>query len=247
MLRSSFSWVLLPILLTAVSCTWVHRPLSLRYASYNVQGRQADTSMVRFLEPYAGVLRRSMDDSLGWLPVTLTKELPDGTLGNFMADSYLRMAQRRFDSSVQVAFVNHGGIRLNAIQAGRLRRGAVYEVMPFDNELVLLRVTGAQLKAYLDHIAKEGGGGVAGVRMTFREGRAEEVFVQGRPLDPAAMYTMANSDYTVLSGSYAGLRTVPVRRTGYLLRDATIDYCTAFRDAGRPIAVDTVKRIQHVP
>lgn len=58
---------------------------------------------------------------------------------------------------------------------------------------------------------------------------------------------MANSDYTVLSGSYAGLRSVPVRRTGYLLRDATIDYCIAFRDAGRPISIDTVKRIQHVP
>jgi 2',3'-cyclic-nucleotide 2'-phosphodiesterase (5'-nucleotidase family) len=247
MSRSNFPRFLLPILLVAVSCNWVHRPVSLRYASYNVQGRQVDTSMARFLEPFSGVLRRSMEDSLGWLPVTLMKELPDGTLGNFMADSYLEMAKRRFDSSAQVAFVNHGGIRLNAIQAGRLRRGAVYEVMPFDNELVLLRVTGGQLKAYLDHIAKEGGGGVAGVRMSIREGRAEDILVQGRPLDPAATYLMANSDYTVLSGSYAGLRGIPVRRTGYLLRDATIDYCTAFRDAGRPIAIDTVKRIQHVP
>lgn len=247
MFRSHYPRVLLPLLLAAASCTWVHRPLSIRYASYNVQGRQADTSMLRFLEPYAGVLRRTMDDSLGWLPVTLAKELPDGTLGNFMADSYLQMAKRRFDSSVQVAFVNHGGIRLNAIQSGRLRRGTVYEVMPFDNELLLLRVTGAQLKAYLDHIAREGGGGVAGVRMSFREGRAEDILVQGRPLDPAATYLMANSDYTVLSGSYAGLRSVPVRRTGYLLRDATIDYCIAFRDAGRPISIDTVKRIQHVP
>lgn len=156
MFRSHYPRVLLPLLLAAASCTWVHRPLSIRYASYNVQGRQADTSMLRFLEPYAGVLRRTMDDSLGWLPVTLAKELPDGTLGNFMADSYLQMAKRRFDSSVQVAFVNHGGIRLNAIQSGRLRRGTVYEVMPFDNELLLLRVTGAQLKAYLDHIAREG-------------------------------------------------------------------------------------------
>jgi 2',3'-cyclic-nucleotide 2'-phosphodiesterase (5'-nucleotidase family) len=240
MSRSNFPRFLLPILLVAVSCNWVHRPVSVRYASYNVQGRQVDTSMVRFLEPFSGVLRRSMEDSLGWLPVTLMKELPDGTLGNFMA-------KRRFDSSVQVAFVNHGGIRLNSIQAGRLRRGVIYEIMPFDNELVLLRVTGTQLKAYLDHIAKEGGGGVAGVRMSFRGGRAEDILVQGRPLDPDATYLMANSDYTVLSGSYAGLRAIPVRRTGYLLRDATIDYCTAFRDAGRPIAIDTVKRIQHVP
>jgi 2',3'-cyclic-nucleotide 2'-phosphodiesterase (5'-nucleotidase family) len=238
--------VLLSFLLLAASCTWVHSPRSLRYASYNVQGRLADTSMTRFLDPYAGILRRTMDDSLGWLPVTLLKELPDGTLGNFMADSYLRMAQRRYDSSVQVAFVNHGGIRLNAVQSGRLRRGTVYEVMPFDNELVLLSVSGAQLKGYLDHIASEGGGGVAGLRMTFRNGKAEDISIQGRPLDPEGSYMMANSDYTVLSGSYAGLRNLRLRRTGYLLRDATIDYCTSFRDAGKPIVVDTVKRIQHV-
>ena len=246
--RPRFLRSVLPVLvLWMASCATVQRPQSLRYSSYNVLGRQADTAMLRFLEPYAGVLRRSMDDSLGWLPQPLQKGLPDGTLGNFMADSYLRMAQRRFDSGVQVAFINHGGIRLNAIASGRLRRGTVYEAMPFDNELVLLRITGLQLQGYLDHIASEGGGGVAGLRMTIRDGKAIDVRVQGRPLDAAASYLMANSDYTVLSGSYAGLRGIPIRRTGYLLRDATIDYCTSYRDAGRPIQIDTEKRIQHVP
>jgi len=230
-----------------VSCATVPRPQSLRYTSYNIQGLGVDSSMLGFLEPYSGRLRRTMDDSLGWLPETLTKGMPDPGLGHFLADTYLSMARQRFDSGVQVAFINAGGIRLNNLPAGRLRRGAVYEVMPFDNELVILRVTGAQLQAYLDHIAAEGGGGVSGLRMTIREGRAVDVTVQGRPLDPGAVYVMANSDYTVFSSGYPGFRALPVRRTGYLLRDATIDYCIRFRDAGRPIGVSLDKRIQHVP
>jgi len=188
-----------------------------------------------------------MDDSLGWLPIDLSKGLPDGSLGNFLADSYLRMAQRRVDSSVQVAFINHGGIRLNQVSAGLLRRGTVYEVMPFDNELLIVYLTGAQLKGYLDHIAAEGGGGVAGLEMRIREGKAIDIRVRGHPLDTAARYGMANSDYTVLSSNYTGMRGLPFRRTSYLLRDATIDYCTQFREAGLPIHVDTQKRIQHVP
>jgi 2',3'-cyclic-nucleotide 2'-phosphodiesterase (5'-nucleotidase family) len=231
----------------SVSCSTVHRPRSLRYTSYNIQATAVDSPMLGFLEPYSGRLRRTMDDSLGWLPATLSKVMPDPSLGHFLADTYLAMARARFDSGVQVAFINAGGIRLNTLPAGRLRRGAVYEVMPFDNELVILRVTGAQLQSYLDHIAAEGGGGVSGLRMTIREGKAVDVTVQGRPLDPGATYLMANSDYTVLSGSYTGLRALPVRRTGYLLRDATIEYCTRFRDAGRPIGVSLDKRIQHVP
>jgi len=230
-----------------VSCSTVHRPQSLRYTSYNIQGPGSDTAMSALLEPYSDRLRRTMDDSLGWLPATLTKGMPDPSLGHFLADTYLAMARLRFDSGVQVAFLNAGGIRLNALAPGRLRRGSVYEVMPFDNELVILRVTGVQLQGYLDHIAAEGGGGVAGLRMSIRQGRALDVTVQGRPLDTGTTYLMANSDYTVFSGSYTGFRALPVRRTGYLLRDATIDYCTRFRDAGRPIGVSLDKRIQHVP
>jgi hypothetical protein len=111
---------------------------------------------------------------------------------------------------------------------------------------VILKVTGAQLQAYLDFVSAEGGGGIAGVKMTISGKKATDVRVDGKPIDPAATYVMANSDYTVFSGGFGGLKTLPVRRTGYLLRDATIDYCLDFRQRGLPIVVDTEKRIRNV-
>lgn len=187
-----------------------------------------------------------MLDTVGLMPVSIRKELPDGALGNFLADSYLAMARRKFDPSVQMAFLNNGGIRINQMAAGQVLRSSIFEVMPFDNEMVILKVTGAQLQAYLDFIAAEGGGGIAGVMMTISGKKATKVKIGGKPIDPQVTYVMANSDYTVFSGGFGGLKSLPVRRTGYLLRDATIDYCLDFRQRGLPIAVDTEKRISHV-
>lgn len=222
------------------------KPSLLQYSGYNIQRIAADSSVSAMLRPYATEVSRKMLDTVGNASVLMRKELPDGALGNFLADSYLTMARRKFDPSVQIAFLNNGGIRINQIPAGPILRGTIYEVMPFDNEMVILKVTGAQLQAYLDFVSAEGGGGIAGVKMTISGKKATDVRVDGKPIDPAAMYVMANSDYTVFSGGFGGLKTLPVRRTGYLLRDATIDYCLDFRQRGLPIVVDTEKRIRNV-
>lgn len=222
------------------------KPSLLQYSGYNIQRIAADSSVSAMLRPYATEVSRKMLDTVGNASVLMRKELPDGALGNFLADSYLTMARRKFDPSVQMAFLNNGGIRINQIPAGPILRGTIYEVMPFDNEMVILKVTGAQLQAYLDFVSAEGGGGIAGVKMTIAGKKAMDVRVDGKPIDPAATYVMANSDYTVFSGGFGGLKTLPVWRTGYLLRDATIDYCLDFRQRGLPIVVDTEKRIKNV-
>lgn len=223
------------------------RPMSMQYAGYNIQQATTDSAMNGLLGPYARKVGETMNDVVAELGTTLTKQSPDGTLGNFLADSYLAMARKRYDTAAEVAFINSGGIRLNNIQAGPLRRGTIYEVMPFDNQMVVLKLTGLQLQQYLDHIAAEGGCGIAGVRMTIRQKKAIDILVAGRPIDPARTYTMVNSDYSVNGGGgYNGLRSLPANVTGYLLRDATLDYCVQFKSEGRPILQSKEKRIINV-
>jgi 2',3'-cyclic-nucleotide 2'-phosphodiesterase (5'-nucleotidase family) len=229
-----------------VSCDPHYRPQSMQYGGYNISKIIPDSTVSGFLEPYARKVGETMNDVIAELGTPLQKQLPDGTLGNFLADSYLAMARVKFDSSAQMAFLNNGGIRLNSIQAGPLRRGTIYEVMPFDNLMVILTIKGDQLLDYLHHVAAEGGGGIAGVQMTIRDKKAMGVLVGGKPLDPGAFYTMVNSDYTVNGGGYSGLKSLPARQTGYLLRDATIDYCARFRAAGTTIKMSTDKRIKNV-
>jgi 2',3'-cyclic-nucleotide 2'-phosphodiesterase (5'-nucleotidase family) len=240
--RSIFPFFLCSILV--LSCQQHFRPQAVQYAGYGIDQAVQDSSMVNFLKPYAGKVGETMNDVVAELGLTLKKQQPDGSLGNFLADSYLTMARKKFDSGADIAFINNGGIRLNSIQAGPLKRGVIYEVMPFDNLLVILKISGSQLQKYLDHIAAENGCGIAGVQMRIREGKATDILVNGKLLDPTATYTMVNSDYTVNGGGgFNDLRNLPAQKTGYLLREATLDYCAIFRQEGKPVTVSSEKRI----
>jgi 2',3'-cyclic-nucleotide 2'-phosphodiesterase (5'-nucleotidase family) len=227
-----------------VSCHKQFQPQSVQYAGYSVDQSSTDSTVSNFLKPYSSKVGETMNDVMAELGTTLKKELPDGTLGNFMADAYLAMAQKKFDPAADVAFMNNGGIRLNNIQAGPLRRGSIYEVMPFDNLLVILKLTGAQLQQYLDHVAADGGCGIAGVRLTIRDKKATDVFIHNKPIDFSATYTMVNSDYTINGGGgFTLFKDMPIQKTGYLLRDAILDYSADFKASGKPIIVSGEKRI----
>jgi 2',3'-cyclic-nucleotide 2'-phosphodiesterase (5'-nucleotidase family) len=244
MKKTTWLTLFLPLLFSLHACHPYFRPSSVQYSGYNIQQSSRDTVMTGLLQPYAQKVNETMNDVVAELGTTLVKQSPDGSLGSFLADSYLTMARKKFDPAADVAFINSGGIRLNNIQAGPLKRGTIYEVMPFDNQMVVLKLTGQQLQAYLDHVASEGGCGIAGIRMKIRQKKAVDVFIGGRPLDPSAIYTMVNSDYTVNGGGgFSGLRAIPANVTGYLLRDATLDYCSLFKTEGRPILISNEKRI----
>jgi 2',3'-cyclic-nucleotide 2'-phosphodiesterase (5'-nucleotidase family) len=234
------------VILIATSCQQYFRPQSVKYAGYAVEQVATDTVISNFLKPYSTKVGETMNDVVAELPVTLKKELPNNPLGNFMADSYLLMARKKFDASADVAFINNGGIRLNSIQSGPLKRGTIYEIMPFDNILVILKISGTQLKHYLDFIASEGGCGIAGVKMQIRDKKATDILINGKPLEASATYAMVNSDYAVGGGGgYTQFRDLPVQKTGYLLRDATLDYCALSRLQGKPIEISVEKRISN--
>jgi 2',3'-cyclic-nucleotide 2'-phosphodiesterase (5'-nucleotidase family) len=233
-------------LLFIASCHPQYRPSGLQYESYDVKAAVSDTAYESLLGPYRQQVEATMNDIIAELPVDLVKSLPDGSLGNFMADAYLYMAKEKWDTSAALAYMNTGGIRRNGISAGPLRKGAVYELMPFDNLMVIQKVSGQVLQQFLDHIAEEGGGGVAGLTMKIQNKKAVDVKIQGQPIDLNRVYTMVNSDYVVNGGGrFLLFKDLPMNQTGYLLRDAILDYCRIHRQAGKPLPVDTKKRIIH--
>jgi 2',3'-cyclic-nucleotide 2'-phosphodiesterase (5'-nucleotidase family) len=107
-------------------------------------------------------------------------------------------------------------------------------------------VKGTLLKQFLDHIAEEGGGGIAGLQMAIREKKAVNILIQGQPFDPEKTYTVVNSDYVVNGGGrFTAFRGLPAQNTGYLLRDAILDYCAGYQSAGKTIPASADKRIVH--
>ena len=74
--------------------------------------------------------------------------------------------------------------------------------------------------------------------------KAVEVMIGGKPLDPEKTYTMVNSDYILDSGSgIPAFKTLKQNKSGYLMRDAIIQYCQHLQSTGKKISLEPQKRI----
>ena len=102
-----------------------------------------------------------------------------------------------YPDQVDIAVANMGGMRC-AWDAGPVTKRSVFELMPFDNELVVLTLKGEDILALCESFVRYGGQGVAGMRVTAVDDKLAEVTIAGKAVDPQASYTVATSDY--LSG-----------------------------------------------
>lgn len=187
-----------------------------------------------------------MNDVIGNNVFSMEKKQPEGALGNFMADALLYMARTKFKTEVDVATVNYGGVRLTQLPAGSITRGKMYELMPFDNVLILQKMKGSVLQQFLDMTAARGGWPLAGVTMQIKEKKAVNVQINGAPLSPDKDYVMANSDYVANGGDESNmLKTIPQQNIGYLMRDALIDFVIEQTRQGKSISYKEENRITH--
>ncbi len=136
----------------------------------------------------------------------------ESALGDFIADAV------RAHAGTDVALVNSGGIRTDAVTPpGPLTRKTILSFLPFGDLLVTERISGAGLKAALENGVsqwKDVAGRfpqVSGVRFTWSPSRPVgarilSVLVDGRPLAPTHLYTLATNDYLLGGGDgYASL------------------------------------------
>ncbi|MCX8019295.1 MAG: 5'-nucleotidase C-terminal domain-containing protein [Chitinophagaceae bacterium] len=229
---------------------------SVQYKNYRINREVpvSDTTRFSFLNPYRDSLANIMNQIIGYADMTLEKQQPEGTLGNFMADAYLTMAKDKYQTHVDAAFMNYGGIRLTQLPAGPVTLGKIYELMPFDNVLILQKVKGEVLQQFLDLIASRGGWPVSGLTMQIQKEepgksdyKAVNVKIQGKPLNPDAEYIIANSDYIANGGDNAEmLRSIPQISNGYLMRDALVDYIKKLKSEGKNIRVTLENRVSYV-
>lgn len=238
-------FLILSIALLSASCNTTYKAQSLQYKSYRInQQAKADTGAVSFLAPYSKQVNETMNGVIGVADKSLDRTQPESTLGNFMADAFLEMAKQKYGTHVDLAFVNYGGIRLTQLAAGNVTTGKIFELMPFDNLLVLQKVKGDVLQQVFDIMADRGGWPVAGATMQIKDKKAVNITIGGNPLDYTATYTIANSDFIANGGDNANmLRPIPQITNGYLMRDAILDYIKWLKAQGRNISASIEKRV----
>lgn len=235
------------LLLAGVSCSTSYQSSTVQYQNYRINPSQKkDSSLLQFLVPYSEKVNSTMNEVVGLSAISLDKVQPESTLGNFMVDALLTMAREKYNTRVDGALINFGGIRLTQLPKGNITVGKVFELMPFDNLLLLQQLKGSVLQQLLDLAAAKGGWPLAGITMQIRDKKAINIKVGGQPLDPNATYTIANSDFIANGGDNADmLRSIPQITNGYLMRDAILDYIRKWKAAGKEISATIENRVTY--
>ncbi|HUR67542.1 MAG TPA: 5'-nucleotidase C-terminal domain-containing protein [Chitinophagaceae bacterium] len=240
-------FLFLLLIITGISCNTLYETQSLQYRSYRLNETQPkDSAILAFLEPYSEKVNRTMNDVIGIAEQAMDKKQPESTLGNFMADAFLVMAAEKYNTHVDVSFMNYGGIRLTQLASGNVTIGKIFELMPFDNLLILQKLKGDALQQLLDLAASKGGWPVAGLTMQIKDKKAVNVMIGDKPLDPNASYMTVNSDFLANGGDNADmLRNVPQITNGYLMRDAILDYIKKLKSQGKNISAKIENRVSN--
>src|ERR1700752_3191095 len=129
-------------------------------------------------------------------------------VGNFITDAFRR------STAADVGFMNGGSVRADSvIGPGKLTQRDLLSILPFKNKLVKIEVTGATLRAALEHGVSRSAedsqpGGfpqVSGIKFTFDASRPPgsrlvDVKVNNLPLDDAKKYTLTTTTFIGLDG-----------------------------------------------
>jgi 2',3'-cyclic-nucleotide 2'-phosphodiesterase (5'-nucleotidase family) len=184
-----------------ISCS--HKPISHEATKLeNIEinsNMQSDSSIEALIKPYREPLITSMSEILIYSNNEAVKGLPESSLGNLIADLLLEGSKRKIKESIDLAFLNTGGLRVEWPK-GAITRSMVYELMPFENLVEVVSIRGSELKILLDQIAARGGTPVAGLKFGIHKSKAVDIYIANKPLVDENTYRMVSTDYLLNNG-----------------------------------------------
>jgi 5'-nucleotidase len=150
------------------------------------------------------------------LALPLTRTGDQYALGNLLADAYRNVLR------ADAALVNNGGIRAD-LPAGPLTYGQLFTAMPFQNRMVSVTITGAQLREVMEDALTATGpdAHISGLTVTYDSTRPvghrvlEVTLSTGKKLKDRDRYSLATSDFLAAGQSgYTVLRGAPQSSAG---------------------------------
>ena len=173
--------------------------------------------LVDLVDRWQAEIGAQLDAEIGYTAAGIERGRP--AMGNWITDSWLWAFPE-----ADIAITNWGGMRQD-LPAGVITVGDIVGIMPFDNTLVLVEITGAQVAENLACC----GGAVAGITYTIAGGEVRLWRADGSELDPAATYYVLLNDFMYNGGDgyLFGEQDPAGYNTGISWRQPLIDYLLA--------------------
>ena len=210
-----------------------HEVLKINAKQLNISNDiKQDSSIIQLFTPYKKKMTKEITKSLSFSPKIL--ERTDGnlqsTLGNLVADLSYEKANELFKNktgkTVDFSMSNYGGIRA-AIMKGDVTVSNAFELMPFDNTLVVVELNYDKIKALFNYfVTKKRAHPLSkNIQLTI-ENDSYNVLINGKTIKKHRTYFVATSNYLQKGGDGMIFFSEPesLFDSNFLIRDAIVDY-----------------------
>ncbi|MDR0811642.1 MAG: 5'-nucleotidase C-terminal domain-containing protein [Paludibacter sp.] len=213
----------------------------------NAADANADTQYAAYLQPIKDKIDKEMNIVIGYAPEALTagKSTLENPLSNYCTDVYRKASSEYLKQPIDIAIANYGGFR-SSIPAGDVTVGTVFQLLPFENELVILWLRGDKLDELLQFFASTGGESELGVTFVISNKQAVDIKVNGESLDKNRLYRIATNDYCAGGNDKMFALAEYEKRinTGIKLRNMLIDYIKKETANGNQVHAELDGRIR---
>lgn len=200
---------------------------------------------------YRDALEDEMNEVLAYAAQTMSRGTPEGLLNNFVADLCFEIGKELYQPTgehhIDFALFNYGGLRAS-IRQGPVTRANVFELMPFENEMVVLTLTPEKTLELFDYLAEASVGmPIAGLRIEIENKEVKDVSIGGDAFDPGRNYKVLTSDYLAGGGDNMTFFLEPMQAEilGMRIRDAIILHLQRQHKAGKEIKSTLDGRIRN--
>jgi 2',3'-cyclic-nucleotide 2'-phosphodiesterase (5'-nucleotidase family) len=219
-----------------------------------------DELAFKTIAPYKARLDSSMNEVLCYNNQDLKKDLPEGTLGNFVCDELMAFAYKqinflsltnKLNTNIGPRFCvyNNGGLRVGSIAKGNITVGKIFELAPFENELVVVTLEGKYCKQLFDLMAQNNGSPCSKeLRFDIENNKAVNITIEGQPFDESKIYFILTNDYVASGGD----KTEPMKYAksvtslNLMVREALIQQLRNRNKSAQPINIQLDGRIKQI-
>lgn len=221
---------------------------------YKIEGQQisisdsldSDQDIEAFIKPYREHVFKDLDSVLTYAVDTYTKTNGEfnTAIGNLMADAVYEESNpifnKRTGKNIDMVLLNHGGIR-SIISKGNVTTKTAFEIMPFENSVVVVALKGEQVNELVNYLAKaKRAHPISGLQLTLDKNfNVKSALVKGKPIEPESQYYVATNDYLYNGGDRMDFFKTndSLYVLDYKIRNVLIDYF-AKKDTLNPVIDD---------
>jgi 2',3'-cyclic-nucleotide 2'-phosphodiesterase (5'-nucleotidase family) len=179
----------------------------------------SNSSIDSIVKPYKDSLAKEMNIVIGSSPINFSLQRPNGTMNNWFADAIFvnQTFNVRLSEPVMCLF-NVGGIR-SSFNKGSITVGDVFKVMPFDNELVWVKLPISAINSIETYLSKSGGEPISNANLV--QGKLQLNGINSQ----TKFFWVITSDYLMNGGDKMDFfkQKIEVNFTNKLLRTALLE------------------------